>query len=100
MARTSTKRRPYDVVENLRTFVSQRNKIGKRQKKPKLTPEDYEAGNTYSDTVFCFADTVVLLRKHSDFATKTHPFIPLVLSALPMHIQAYHDPINDPRYQP
>ena len=46
-------------------------------------------GNTYSDTVFCFADTVVLLWKHSDFATKTHPFITLVLSALPIHIQAY-----------
>ena len=43
MARTSTKRRPYDAAENLQTFVSQRNKIGKRQKKPKLTPEDYEA---------------------------------------------------------
>jgi hypothetical protein len=43
MARTSTKRRPYDATENLQTFVSQRNKIGKRQKKPKLTPEDYEA---------------------------------------------------------
>jgi hypothetical protein len=40
----------------------------------------------------------VLLWKHSDFATKTHPFIPLILSALLMHIQAYHDPINDPRY--
>jgi hypothetical protein len=34
-----------------------------------------QAGNTYSDTVFCFADTVVLLRidtpflldRHSDF---------------------------------
>jgi hypothetical protein len=34
-----------------------------------------EDGNTYSDTVFCFADTVVLLRidtpflldRHSDF---------------------------------
>jgi hypothetical protein len=34
-------------------------------------------GNTYSDTVFCFADTVVLLWKHSDFATKTHHFPPL-----------------------
>ena len=31
-------------------------------------------GNTYSDTVFCFADTVVLLYRHSDFATKTHHF--------------------------
>jgi hypothetical protein len=31
-------------------------------------------GITYSDTVFCFADTVVLLYQHSDFATKTHHF--------------------------
>ena len=42
MARTLTKRRPYNATENLQTFVSQRNKIGKRQKKPKLMLEDYE----------------------------------------------------------
>ena len=43
MARTSTMRCPYDATEYLQTFVSQRNKICKRQKKPKLTVEDYEA---------------------------------------------------------
>jgi len=43
MAQTSTKRRPYDATENLQTFISQRNKFGKRQKKLKLTPENYEA---------------------------------------------------------
>lgn len=44
MARASTMRCPYDATENLQTFVSQRNKIRKRQKKPKLKVEDYEAG--------------------------------------------------------
>jgi hypothetical protein len=42
---------------------------------------------------FCYGNTVILLRKHTTFP-------PLVLLALPMHIQAYHDPINDPHYQP
>ncbi len=43
MARTSTKRRPCDAVEELHDFVTRRNKLGQRAKKPKLTPEDYEA---------------------------------------------------------
>ena len=43
MARTSTKHLPYDATVNLQTFISRRNKIGKKQKKPKLTPEEYEA---------------------------------------------------------
>jgi hypothetical protein len=39
---TSTKR-PHDSLENLQNFVTRRNKLRQRAKRPKLTPEDYEA---------------------------------------------------------
>jgi len=42
---------------------------------------------------FCYIDTVILLRKHT-----TSP--PLILSALLTYIQAHHDSIDNPRYQP
>jgi hypothetical protein len=43
MAQTSTKRRPCDAPETLQKFVTQRNKLWQRAKKPKLTLEDYKA---------------------------------------------------------
>jgi hypothetical protein len=39
---TSTKR-PRDSLENLQNFVTRRNKLRQRAKRPKLTPKDYEA---------------------------------------------------------
>ena len=42
---------------------------------------------------FCYIDTVILLRKHTTFP-------PLILSALLTYIQAHHDSIDNPRYQP
>jgi hypothetical protein len=44
-------------------------------------------------TVFCFADTVILLQKHTTFS-------PLILLALLTYIQAHRDSIDNPRYQP
>jgi hypothetical protein len=43
MSRTSTKHRRCDALEKLQKFVSWRNKLRQRAKKPKLTLEDYEA---------------------------------------------------------
>jgi hypothetical protein len=43
MSPTSTKRRRCDAPEKLQKFVTRRNNLRQRAKKPKLTPEDYEA---------------------------------------------------------
>jgi len=43
MANTSTKRRPCGALENLQHFDTRRNNLRQKTKKPKHTPEDYEA---------------------------------------------------------